>query len=242
MNKLFFIITLTIFSIGCNNTEKEYNIYSIDDIREKFELQAEEQNKKLYEWDKKIEELYNRADQEFEYGIQYADSLLEFDKSLDKWKVSKLHEIAGELYYDNEMINLALERFKLYENISFDSPGNKANKAGCYIKKGDLEKAMELLIEAADFNHEFKWHIGNLFEIQGEREKAIEQYKYLYLRDTIIYAYCNERIIEITEKAHYNMQELIYRNRRRRTLFLLKGVDSSAAPTAFGRFELDVRD
>jgi hypothetical protein len=50
-------------------------------------------------------------------------SFLKNDNILDKWKISELHTIIGELYYDNESIDLALERFYMNERLTFDSAG-----------------------------------------------------------------------------------------------------------------------
>jgi hypothetical protein len=47
----------------------------MDDFMEDFAAQAEQQNKELYAWEAKIEELYKRADSNLNYGINYADGL-----------------------------------------------------------------------------------------------------------------------------------------------------------------------
>lgn len=211
----------------------------MDDIRKDFAEQAEEQNKEVYAWEAKIEELYKRADSNLSFGINYADSLIENDKSLDKWKISNLHAIVGEIYYGTDNIDLALERFQENEALTFDSPRNKANKAGCYVKKGDYDKAIKLLEEAAEVNYDFKWYIGNLYEIQGEPEKAKEEYKYVYQLDTVVYAYCNQRIQELNKNPTQLLTELHYKDRRKRALILLKGVDSDTSETAIGRFEIE---
>ena len=182
----------------------------MDDIREDFAKKAEEQNKEVYAWEAKIEELYKRADSNLSFGVNYADSLIEYDQTLDKWKVSNLHTIIGEIYYDNDSIDRALERFLINESLTFDSPRNKANKAGCYVKQGDLGKAMTLLQQAAETNHDFKWYIGNLYEIQGEPDKAILEYDYVYQRDTVVYAYYNQRIEELENNPDQLLTELHY--------------------------------
>jgi len=210
----------------------------MDEIREDFAKQAETHNKEIYAWEDKIEELYRRSDKNLQDGVAYADSIISNDNTLDKWKISNLHTLVGEIYYDNDSIRLALERFYINERLTFDSPRNKANKAGCYIKQGDLEKAMSLLKEAAETNHDFKWYIGNLYEIQGEPQKAILEYDYVYQRDTIVYAYYNQRIKELKDNPDQLMTTLFYKDRRKRTLLLLKGVKSDAEDTEIGGFEI----
>ncbi|WP_421754088.1 hypothetical protein [Croceimicrobium sp.] len=102
-----------------------------------------------------------------------------------------------------------------------------------------MEKAMTLLQQAAETNHDFKWYIGNLYEIQGEREKAILEYDYVYQQDTIVYAYYNERIQELENNPDQLLTELYYKDRRKRTLLLLKGVDAEATDTEIGGFEIE---
>ncbi len=92
----------------------------MDDIREDFAKQAEQQNREVYAWEAKIDKLYKRADNNLNDGASYADSLIENDKSLDKRKISNLHTIVGEIYYDNDSIDRALERFRLDESLTFD--------------------------------------------------------------------------------------------------------------------------
>ena len=211
----------------------------MDGTREDFAKHAEKQNKEIYAWEEKIEEFYRRSDNRLQDGVDYADSIITNDYTLDKWKISELHTIVGETYYDNDSIDLALERFYLDERMTFDSPRNKANKAGCYVKQGDLEKAMSLLKEAAETNHDFKWYIGNLYEIQGEPQKAILEYDYVYQRDTIVYAYYNQRIIELRTNPDLLFTNLFYKDRRKRTLLLLREVDTDADDTEIGGFEIE---
>jgi len=197
----------------------------MDDIREDFSKQAEQHNNESYTWEAKIDEIYKRADNNFQDGVNYADSLRLNDKTLDKLKISELLTIVGEIYYDNDSIDLALERFHINEKLTSDTPRNKVNKAGCYIKKGDFDKALTLLNQAAETNYDFYWYIGNFYEIKGEPEKAISQYAYVYKRDTIVYADYNKRIQELRKNPDQLMTELCYKDRRKRTLILLKGVN-----------------
>lgn len=211
----------------------------MDGIREDFAKQAEQQNKEVYAWESKIDELYRLADKNLKLGEKYTDSIIENDKTLDKWKISNLNTILGEVYYDNDSIDLALNRFFKSQELTFDSPRNKANKAGCYIKKGNFEKAMTLLEQASEVNSDFKWYIGNLYEIQGKPEKAILEYNYVYVQDTIVYANYNQRIQELRNNPDQLMTELHYKDRRKRTLILLKGAGSDANATEIGGFELE---
>lgn len=233
-----YILTILVLLFGCSPKPKTMDNF-VNDIREDFSKQAEKQNKEVYAWEDKIEKLYELSDRNIQDGVNYADSLIKNDQTLDKWKVSNLHTIIGEIYYDNDSIFLALERFHINETLTFDSPRNKGNKAGCYVKQGNLDKAMTLLEQAAELNYDFKWYIGNLFEIQGDPEKAILEYQYVYQRDTAVYSYYNERIQELKNNPDQLMTELHYKDRRKKTLLLLKGIDSEKGGTAIGKFEIE---
>ncbi len=223
MRQTIIILTFLILLFGCQ-TEQNNLDNSMERIREDFAKEAEIYNKEIYTWEEKIEEMYGRADKNLQAGIEYADSIMNYDKSLDKLKISELLTLTGEIYYDNDSISLALERFDFNERLTSDTPRNKANKAGCYIKQGELEKAMSLLNEASEINYDFKWYIGNLYEIQGEPKMAILEYEHLYRRDTIVYAYCNQRIQELKANPDQLMTTLYFKDRRKRTFLLLKGV------------------
>ncbi|WP_157972841.1 hypothetical protein [Aureibaculum luteum] len=97
---------------------------------------------------------------------------------------------------------------------------------------------MKLLVQASALNKDYKWYIGNLYEIKGEKEKAILEYDYVYQRDNIVYAHYNQRIQELKMNPSQLMTELHFKDRRKRTLILLKGIDNEASATQIGRFEI----
>jgi tetratricopeptide (TPR) repeat protein len=216
-------IILSFLISSCDFETKDWNSFT-DDIRKDFAEHAQKQNEEVYDWESKIQELYKRADSLLIAGVNYGDSLIQYDKSLDKWEVSNIHTIIGEIYFDNDSIKPALRRFKIVETLTHDSPRNKANKAGCYIKLGYFKKAMSLLKQAAEDNHDFKWYVGNLYEIKGFPDSAILEYNYVYKRDTIVYAYFKQRILELKENPDSLLTELHYKDRRKRTYILLHGV------------------
>jgi len=180
----------------------------MDNVREDFGKQAEEWNAKTKAWEEKIDKLYEYADSDLKRVSEYADSIIEYDKSLDKWKVSNLNTIVGEILFESDSIESAMERFKLSESLTFDSPRNKANKAGYFVKKGNYQKAMSLLKEASETNHDFKWLVGNLYEIQGQSKKAIFEYEFLYNKGQKIYEYCGQRISELQDPKTKPFKEL----------------------------------
>ncbi|HEX8516357.1 MAG TPA: hypothetical protein VF868_09175 [Bacteroidia bacterium] len=209
------------------------------DVRKDFAIKAEEFNKQALTWENKIDVLYTRADFDLKDGVYFADSLIENDKSLDKWQTGELHTIVGELYYDNNSIKSALQRFTKDEKLTFDSPRNKANKAGCYIKLGNESKAKLFLDQAAETNYDFHWYIGNLYEIQKQTKLAIESYDFLYKKDSAIYSYCNKRIQELKQPNPKLFTELLYKDRRQKTILLLQPADSTVTPTTIGGFKIE---
>ena len=207
--------------MGCTNQRQNMNNF-IETVRKEFAPEVEKQNKEVYNWDAKIELLYKRSDKNMQDGIDYADSLIKHDKTLDKWYVSELNNYIGEIYYDTNLIDKALKRFEVAESLTFDSPITQANKAGCYIKLGDYKKAMTLLEQASETNYDYQWYIGNLYEIQKNLKKAISQYESLYKQDTVYYSYCKKRILEISKEGKPLMTELYFKDRRKRSYLLLE--------------------
>ena len=131
-----------------------------------------------------------------------------------------VHTVIGEILLDNDSIDLAFERFKKTQLLTSDTPRNKANKAAYYVKKGYLNKAMNLLREAESVNYDFKWLIGNLYEIQGNREKAIIEYQSLFQMGEGIYEYCKDRISELKNPETKLFTDLQFQNRRDRVFIL----------------------
>lgn len=127
---------------GCYYPEQTDSPDMMKEIREDFAKRAEEFNNEALAWQSRVDMLYHRADINLQDGVWFADSLIQNDPSLDKWKLSELQSIVGQLYYDHDSTLLALERFQLHEQLTIDSPGNKANKAGCYTRLGDTALAM----------------------------------------------------------------------------------------------------
>lgn len=188
------------------------------DVREDFSKQAKESNEQTFIWENKIDKIYFLSEKKYELAISYIDSLLKYDNSIDSFKITELQIIAGEILYDNNQIEKALERFDLSENSLVPSPSIKANKAGCLLKMEQFDKALKLLEDAAETNKSFNWHIGNFYEIKGEKEKAIQYYDKLFKIDTVYYKYCNDRINELKKTNYKLLKEIDYLDRENRLI------------------------
>lgn len=211
----------------------------MNNLREDFAKMAEEQNREMEIKENRITEFYQKADNDLLDGISYIDSILEADKTIDKWEISNLHTIVGETLYDNDSIKGALERFELSESISISSPRSQVNKAGCYVKMGDYETAMKLLISAAEVNHSYKWYIGNLYEVMNKNELAFKEYNELHQKSLSVYQYCGDRIIELEKDNSKQFTELVYRDRRKKTYILLKPSDPNSNGLDIGKLEIE---
>ena len=193
----------------------------MDGVREDFGKQAEEWNKNAKSWEEKIDKLYKYGDNDLKRVTMFADSIIENDKSLDKWKLSNLNTIVGEILFDSNSLELAMERFKLSELSTPDLPRNQANKAGYFVKKGNYQKAMSLLQKASETNSDFKWLIGNLYEVQGQPEKAVIEYEFVYNKGQRTYDYCGKRIAELKDPNVELFKELKFLNRRERLIIFM---------------------
>lgn len=174
-------------------------------------------------------------------GVSYADSLIYNDSTMSYRKIAELNTIVGETFYDNGHGELALERFYVSQSLIRDNPRNKANKAGCHAMKGEYEIAITLLQEAAAINYDFNWLLGNLYEMMGNKELAIEHYNFLYQKNSEFYSYCNDRIQEITQNSEL-YTELQFQNRRRRLLIITEGVDENSKELQIGKMQLEIKE
>jgi len=231
-------IIIFLFSIGLAylNRIKDPNIM-MGDLKHDFAKMAEKQNKEIELKESRIVEFYRKADIDLLEGVSFIDSIIEIDKSLDKWDISNFHSIVGETLYDYDSIEHALKRFEFAESISFSSPRSKANRAGCYVKMGDYNTALKLLNQALSVNVDFKWYLGNLYEVMNDKGRAIEQYSELYQEDVTVYKYCEDRIMEIEESSSKLLTELKYKDRRKRKYLLLKPTDPNSKNLDIGEFE-----
>ena len=89
----------------------------VKNVREDFSKQAKEANEQTFIWESKIDKIYFLSEKKYDLGISYIDSLLKYDNSIDSFKITELQIIAGEILYDNNQIEKALERFDLSENL-----------------------------------------------------------------------------------------------------------------------------
>jgi tetratricopeptide (TPR) repeat protein len=120
--------------------------------------------------------------------------------------------LIGEVLYDANNINLAMERF---ERDSSRSPRILSNVAGCLVKEGDYEEALILLREASSANQSYNWLIGNLQEVMGNKDSAIFYYQTLYDSDSIPLDYSLDRISTVNSSDYTQLKELLYRKRRK---------------------------
>lgn len=206
-------------------------------LREQSNRAAEAQRQKISARESRIAAFYQRADQNLAEGVFYLDSILRTDTTLDKWEKSDLHKIIGETLYDHDSIDQALQRFVAAESLTLVSPGSLANKAGCYVKKGDYETAMTLLEQAARTNQDYLWYIGNLYEVMNNREKAIQAYMDLYRKNTGVYGYSADRAREIEKPGSKLWSALVYEHGRERWDLLFQPVDPDSKGLEVGRFE-----
>ncbi len=170
----------------------------------------------------RIKQISKISDKDVFEAVIYADSLIQNDDFLSKQdKIMDIQTIIGEILYDYNQIDLALERFLLVKKNQYGSLRNDTNIAGCYIKKKEYKKALELLNNASSINKSFKWLIGNYYEVIKSKPNAIIAYKELYDSDNKNYYYCYQRIKELNDPNTKLYTELKYLKRRERTILLI---------------------
>jgi tetratricopeptide (TPR) repeat protein len=102
-------------------------------------------------------------------------------KSIDvKPDLLKSHVLLGFLYLEQEEPDNALATFN--KALELDSHSNDAmtGLGGALIMKGNLDKAIEILKDAAVSNPYAQmtyYELGKAYELKGEKDKSIEMYK-----------------------------------------------------------------
>ena len=88
-------------------------------------------------------------------------------------------------------------------------------RAGAYLKEKMPDSALADLNKAVGMNYDYEWNLGNYYEIMGEKDSAIAKYSSLYKEDSVVYAFCRQRIKALEAKHPQLLTELIYNDRKR---------------------------
>lgn len=218
------ILTIMTLLLSCQQKRKNFQD-QLQDIKQDFSKQADANNLKILSWEKVIDSIYKLADTNKTLAIQAINNLMINDTSLNSGDVFDLYFIRGDLYYQIDSLQKALQDFSENEQRQkFSSPKMLAAKAGVYIKLKQFDNAFKDLTEAAEINYDYNWNIGNYYEIIGRKDSAILIYQNLYNQDTVIYKNCIDRIMELKKEKPKLFKELIYNDRKRKIL-LMHGVD-----------------
>jgi tetratricopeptide (TPR) repeat protein len=109
------------------------------------------------------------------------------------------------------------------QNYNMEMPKDLAARAGAYLKLKQYNMALADLKKAASINHYYLWNIGNYYEVIENKDSAISCYIELYVKDTVVYKYCKDRVSELKNPKTKLFKELVYRDRER-LVILMQGV------------------
>src|ERR1700759_1690119 len=145
-------LSILIFSLLAGCHQKGFQ-EKINDVKDEFSNQADSQNEKLLSWEETINNITVLADSNQRLAINHIDSLIQFDTTLNTEKISDLHFIKGDIYYNNDNFEKAIVEFSLAaQSLQFESPKILAAKAGAYIKLKRFDTALNELNHAAEIN------------------------------------------------------------------------------------------
>lgn len=82
-------------------------------------------------------------------------------------------------------------------------------RAEAYLKLKRYDSAYADLDSAASINHDFKWNIGNYYEVLHQKDSAVSNYQWLYQQDSLTYRYCKERLDELSKKRPHFLTQLV---------------------------------
>ncbi len=210
--------TLFIFTIlmtGCIS-KQESPQELVAEARKTFMEAQEISNANSLAWDNLIDSIYKIADTNRTLSFDKLDHLINYDNSLDKFKLSELHFVKGDIYYRIDSFRNAVEEYTLATEPSKQgTPKELEARAGAYIKLKQFDKAFSDLTTASKMNYEFLWSVGNYYEIINKKDSAIACYNRLYWRDSVNCKEGKERVIELKKTNPKLLTELIFRSRQR---------------------------
>jgi tetratricopeptide (TPR) repeat protein len=206
--KSLFVLMLIPLTFSCIHSDADINFPN--DAREEYQKIAQQSNAKTIKWQLKEERLIYLGEISLDSAISYRDSLMNKDKSLSNFERSIIDCIMGEILIQYEQFQEALEYFNKSLKNDGDSPRLQLNRAICYVKLGNIDEAFLEIKKATQHNHYFLWYLGNLYELIGDKEKAIEQYDFLYKKNKEYYTYCKERIDYLKQDDAILYTEIIH--------------------------------
>jgi tetratricopeptide (TPR) repeat protein len=195
------------------------------EIREDFAKQAEISNVNILSWENLIDSLYKMADTNQIATLVKIDNLIFKDTSLDRHKISELHFIKGDIYYQIDSFQKSITEYTTAgQEYKMRTPKYLAARAGAYLNLRQYDNAFADLNKATEINYDYLWNVGNYFEVLGIKDSAISCYNRLLNHDTITYKFCQDRIIELNKSKTELLNELVYRDRKRMVI-LMKGIE-----------------
>ena len=215
------IIVILILLIGCDFKPKSFN-GRMDEIRKEFARTGDSLNRKTILWENLKKSFYRLADSNSAVAINEIDKNINNNKSLDRFQISELYFIKGDIYYKIDSFQLSLDAFS--NCLVRGAPKYLAAEAGSYIGLKRYHEAFADLTDAASINWDYQWNLGNYYEIVGKKDSAIFFYRQLYSRDTKIYKRCNDRINELSDPNEKLYTKLIFTDRSPTPILLFGGV------------------
>jgi cytochrome c biogenesis protein CcmG/thiol:disulfide interchange protein DsbE len=94
--------------------------------------------------------------------------------------VAKSHILLGFLYLNSDDADNALKAFDNALELEPGSNDAKTGKGGALVAKGEADRAIAILTEAAVANPYAQmtyYELGKAYELKGDKEKAVELYK-----------------------------------------------------------------
>ncbi len=151
------------------------------------EISASELNDILSPHNKAVDKTLLDALRRYNLAIKFTENgMIELatnsvKKSIEvKPDLLKSHVLLGFLYLEQEEPDNALATFNRALELDSHSNDAKTGLGGALIMKGNIDKAIEILKDAAVSNPYAQmtyYELGKAYELKGEKDKSIEMYK-----------------------------------------------------------------
>ena len=200
----------------------EINNWSYD-LREQRAIEKQDN----LAWIANVDSVYTLSDKNIEDAFDYL-SYLALEKPKDSIRLKDIYFIKATIQYNNNLLDDAIETLEKYNQLSKSkTPKYQWLKARCLVKQGELEAAESLLQKTAELNLVSNWLLGNLYEIQRDKDKVLACYNKLlsflnpmqaYQKSPSLYSKCTSRIEELSKENPIYLETLVLFDDRKRTL------------------------
>jgi len=158
-----------------------------------LEEEAGKTNKIIYENQRVEDSIRELANINMDTAIAAVDKFINENQNN-----SHYYNLKGDIYFKYKLYSLSIIQYSNSLRLN-PSPKYLDSRARAFVKLNKLDSALSDLKISSSINNDGYWYIGNLFEIEHQIDSAKFYYLALYAHDTAAYAYCRDRVYQLSQ-------------------------------------------